>query len=215
MHFMKYATGSAVVLGLCVFGLLLGFFPSYCQAQPAATQGQWSSQETWPTRAIHTSLLPDGRVFFFSYYDEALQPHIWDPATDTFAPTAASSYSLFCAGHTTLADGRIFDMPQQRRERYQVQQVRSRHAIWRFNHKCRTLPAGRVLRIELLAAGSVRWSADGWQTIHDMATIDSGLGVHYADLDSAHLAVDREVVFTFYWSAENRWEGVNYTLRVI
>jgi hypothetical protein len=106
MYFMKYATGS-VVLGLCVFGLLLGFFPSYCQAQPA-TQGQWSSLETWPTRAIHTSLLPDGRVFFFSYYDEALQPHIWDPATDTFAPTAASSYSLFCAGHTTMADGRIF-----------------------------------------------------------------------------------------------------------
>jgi hypothetical protein len=47
-------------------------------------------------------------VFFFSYYDEALQPNIWDPATDTFAPTAASAYSLFCAGHTTMADGRIF-----------------------------------------------------------------------------------------------------------
>jgi glucoamylase len=115
----------------------------------------------------------------------------------------------------SLADGRVFDMPPQPRERYQVQQVRSRHAIWRFNHKCRTLPAGRVLRIELPAAGSVHWSADGWRTIHDTATIDSGLGVHYADLDSADLAVDREVVFTLYWSAENRWEGVNYTLRVI
>jgi len=115
----------------------------------------------------------------------------------------------------SLADGRVFDMPPQPRERYQVQQVRSRHAIWRFNHKCRTLPAGRVLRIELPAAGSVHWSADGWRTIHDTATIDSGLGVHYADLDSADLAVDREVVFTLYWSAESRWEGVNYTLRVI
>ena len=115
----------------------------------------------------------------------------------------------------SLADGRVFDMPPQPRERYQVQQVRSRHAIWRFNHKCRTLPAGRVLRIELPAAGSVHWSADGWRTIHDTATIDSGLGVHYADLDSADLAVDREVLFTLYWSAENRWEGVDYTLRVI
>jgi len=115
----------------------------------------------------------------------------------------------------SLADGRVFDMPPQPRERYQVQQVRSRHAIWRFNHKCRTLPAGRVLRIELPAAGSVHWSADGWRTIDDTATIDSGLGVHYADLDSADLAVDSEVLFTLYWSAENRWEGVNYTLRVI
>ncbi|HEV2988945.1 MAG TPA: carboxypeptidase regulatory-like domain-containing protein [Candidatus Angelobacter sp.] len=104
---MKWAPGSVVISGLCVFGLLLGFFPAYCSAQ-AATQGQWSALETWPTRAIHTSLLPDGRVLFFSYYDEALQPNIWDPATDTFAPTAASAYSLFCAGHTTMADGRIF-----------------------------------------------------------------------------------------------------------
>lgn len=45
---------------------------------------------------------------FISYYAESLQPHIWDPASNTFTATAASSYALFCAGHTTLADGRVF-----------------------------------------------------------------------------------------------------------
>lgn len=64
--------------------------------------------QTWPTRAIHSTLLPDGRVLFFSYYSESLQPHIWDPVSNTFSPTAASSYALFCAGHTSLADGRVF-----------------------------------------------------------------------------------------------------------
>jgi hypothetical protein len=53
-------------------------------------------------------LLPDGRVFFISYYDESLHPNIWDPVSNTFTGTAASSYRLFCAGHTTLADGRVF-----------------------------------------------------------------------------------------------------------
>ena len=53
-------------------------------------------------------MLPDGRVFFVSYYDESLHPNIWDPVSNTFTATAASSYRLFCAGHTTLADGRIF-----------------------------------------------------------------------------------------------------------
>jgi len=53
-------------------------------------------------------LLPDGRVFFISYYTESLQPNIWDPVSNTFTATASSSYALFCAGHTTLADGRIF-----------------------------------------------------------------------------------------------------------
>lgn len=78
-----------------------------CNAQ-ASTQGQWSALATWPTRAVHTTLLPDGRVFFVSYYSESLQPHIWDPVSNTFTAAAASSYALFCAGHTSLADGRVF-----------------------------------------------------------------------------------------------------------
>jgi hypothetical protein len=57
---------------------------------------------------VHANLLPDGRVFFVSYYAESLQPHVWDPASNTFTTTAASSYALFCAGHTPLADGRVF-----------------------------------------------------------------------------------------------------------
>src|ERR1051326_9166656 len=78
-----------------------------CNAQ-ATTQGQWTALATWPTRAVHTTLLPDGRVFFISYYDESLQPHIWDPGSNTFTATAASSYRLFCAGQSNLADGRVF-----------------------------------------------------------------------------------------------------------
>jgi len=74
----------------------------------ASTQGQWSAVSNWPTRAIHATLLPDGRVFFISYYSESLHPNIWDPVSNTFTATASSSYALFCAGHTTLADGRIF-----------------------------------------------------------------------------------------------------------
>ena len=74
----------------------------------ASTQGQWSPVANWPTRAVHATLLPDGRVFFVSYYSESLHPNIWDPVSNTFTATASSSYALFCAGHTTLADGRVF-----------------------------------------------------------------------------------------------------------
>ena len=56
---------------------------------------------------MHATLLPDGRVFFVSYYAESTQPHIWDPGSNTFTTTAASSYALFCAGHTPLADGGV------------------------------------------------------------------------------------------------------------
>ncbi|HEX2327121.1 MAG TPA: carboxypeptidase regulatory-like domain-containing protein [Candidatus Angelobacter sp.] len=53
-------------------------------------------------------MLPDGRIFFVSFYNESLQPNIWDPVSNTFTPTAAAPYELFCAGHTSLADGRVF-----------------------------------------------------------------------------------------------------------
>jgi hypothetical protein len=79
-----------------------------CFSQTTQPQGQWTAVTTWPTRAIHTTLLPDGRVFFFSYYTESLQPHLWDPLSNTFSATAAAPYELFCAGHTSLADGRVF-----------------------------------------------------------------------------------------------------------
>ena len=114
----------------------------------------------------------------------------------------------------SLADNRVFDMPPQPRQRYQIDGTGPRYAVWRFNHKCRRLPKGRILRVEVTAAASVHWSTDGWRTVHDTPTQDSGFGIHLADLDTAELASGGEVVFTLYWPAENRWEGVNYRLTI-
>jgi hypothetical protein len=101
---------SLALRGASAFVLLLLFVVAVAvrsNAQ-ASTQGQWSAVASWPTRAVHATLLPDGRVFFVSYYAESLHPNIWDPVSNTFTATASSSYALFCAGHTTLADGRVF-----------------------------------------------------------------------------------------------------------
>ncbi len=99
---------SLAIRGASVFVLLLYVLAVSVRSNAqAATQGQWSAVATWPTRAVHATLLPDGRVFSVSYYAESLQPHVWDPASNTFTTTAASSYALFCAGHTPLADGRV------------------------------------------------------------------------------------------------------------
>ena len=114
----------------------------------------------------------------------------------------------------SLADGRVFDMPPQPCQRYQIDGVGSRHGIWRLNHKCRRLPAGRILRVEVPAAASIHWSADGWRTVHDTPTQDSSFGIHFADLDTAEFATGGTVVFTIYWPAEDRWEGTDYRLTI-
>jgi glucoamylase len=114
----------------------------------------------------------------------------------------------------SLRDGSVFDLPPQTVQRYQVNKVRSPHAVWRFNHKCRRLPAGRSLRVELQSPALVRWSADAWRSYGETNTQDSGLGIHFADLPTAPLAEGSQVNFTFLWAEGGRWEGRNYDVTV-
>ena len=114
----------------------------------------------------------------------------------------------------SLADGRVFDTPPQPVARYLRGGVTSAVAAWRFNHKLRTMPRGRILRIEALAPAEVRWSADGWRTAVDAPTRDTGLGVHVVDLPTGSLPVGAAVTFTFRWPEAGRWEGADFTVRV-
>ncbi len=114
----------------------------------------------------------------------------------------------------SLRERRVFDTPPQTVQRYQVEKVTSRLAIWRFNHKCRRLLAGRLLRIEVLAAALVHWSLDDWHSAHDTQTLDSGLGIHVADLPTDGLPIGGVLTFTFLWLKESRWEGVNFEVTV-
>ena len=114
----------------------------------------------------------------------------------------------------SLADGRVFDTPPQTLERYVKGDTRSQLVQWRFNHKIRELPPGRTLRVETLEPATVHWSADGWRTVRDAATRDSGLGVHLADLPSGTLPPGSEIRFTFYWPEAGRWEGTDFSVKI-
>lgn len=114
----------------------------------------------------------------------------------------------------SLADNRVFDMPPQPHQRYQIEGVGSRHDIWRFNNKCHHLAVGRTLRVECPAVASIHWSADGWRTVRDTPTHDSGFGIHFADIHTSELAVGGKVDFTIYWPDEDRWEGIDYCLEI-
>jgi len=95
-------------LELCVFLLIIAAALGEQVRAQVSVIGQWSSVAGWPNRAVHATLLPDGRVMFVSYYSQSLSPHIWDPRSNTFTATAPAPYELFCAGHTLLPDGRVF-----------------------------------------------------------------------------------------------------------
>ena len=70
-----------------------------------ATQGQWGAKFDTPFLAIHTHMLPTGKVLFWGNQGDA---QVWDPANPNggFA-SVAKAYTVFCSGHTVLADGRV------------------------------------------------------------------------------------------------------------
>ncbi|MDQ6740592.1 MAG: hypothetical protein M3021_09590 [Actinomycetota bacterium] len=85
--------------------------------------------------------------------------------------------------------------------------------MWRFNHKIRSLPAGKILRIQTLEPAVIHWSADAWQPAQDVTTHDVGLGMHKADLTTKALAEGKRVSSPFYWPAADHWEGAAVIIR--
>jgi glucoamylase len=114
----------------------------------------------------------------------------------------------------SLRDGKVFDQPPQTYQRYVVEKQSCAIFIWGFNHKVRSMPTGKSLRLQLLAPATAHWSIDAWHTAQDSSSRDSGLGLHFVDLPTDKLAAGARVVFTFYWTEDKRWEGTNFEVCV-
>jgi glucoamylase len=114
----------------------------------------------------------------------------------------------------SLSDGRIFDLPPQTVQRYLKEKTVSPRLLWRFNHKLRSLPHGKMLRLETMADAVIHWSSDNWKTCHDQNTHDTGLGIQMADLSTGALPEGAQIKFTFFWNEARRWEGADFSVTV-
>jgi glucoamylase len=158
----------------------------------------------------------------FAGESQLLPEQIWDaddiPDRELVRGCASGSARPLVWAHSeyiklrrSIQDETVFDRPPQTVERYVTGAVPpARFAVWRFNNKIRIMPTGRILRIETLAPALVHAGLDGWSRIQDVGSIDTGLGVWVADLDTAALAVTHHIDFTFYWPDAGRWEGVDF-----
>ena len=166
------------------------------------------------------------RVMEFATEGGRLIPEqVWDSAAirerELFPgkPTGSAcplvwAHSEYIKLRRSLRDGKVFDQPAATVQRYQVEKRKSIYFTWRFNNRCRTIPEGKRLRFVLTAPAVVHWSFDHWRTSQDINTLDTGLGTYIADLGSERLSVGSEIVFTIYWSQEERWEGTDFSVAV-
>ena len=114
----------------------------------------------------------------------------------------------------SLRDGRLFDQPPQTVQRYLTEKTVSPRLTWRFNHKLRSLPPGKILRVELMAPAVIHWTADDWKTCQDLKTHDAGLKIHLADLPTQSMPEGTQIKFTFYWPDAGHWEGKDFMVRI-
>ncbi len=114
----------------------------------------------------------------------------------------------------SIHERKVFDMPPQPVARYQKNKTSSKIVPWRFNQKTQTIRVGKNLRIEALSAATVHWSDDNWHTTTDSNTTDTGLGIHYVDLPTSNLLPGSTILFTFYWSQAEKWEGTDFQVTV-
>ena len=114
----------------------------------------------------------------------------------------------------SLHDGCLFDQPPQTVQRYLKKKAVSPRLTWRFNHKLRSLPPGKILRIELMAPGVIHWTDDDWKTCQDLKTHDARLEIHMADLPTQSLPEGKQIKFTFYWPDAGHWEGNDFVVHI-
>ena len=115
----------------------------------------------------------------------------------------------------SIALGHSIDRPEAAWRRYHGVAPTPTRATWRFTAARPSMPAGRTLRLELMAPARVRYSTDGRQHWADLDARDTGLGVWVADIPGSNLlAPGAAADFTFWWPDAGHWEGRDFRVRV-
>ena len=160
-----------------------------------ANEGYLLPEQIWDSGDI-----PERELFFGKPSGSAM-PLVW-------------AHAEYIKLRRSLEEGSVFDTPPQTVKRYVEGKTESPYVAWRFNHKIRSIPSRKTLRIEVQGKARVRWTSDNWDTFQDNSTEDTGLGLHVADLPTKDLGAGRAVLFTFYWPEAGCWESENFEVRV-
>ncbi len=149
---------------------------------------------------------------------------VWDaediPARELFRGRPTGSAMPLVWAHAeyikllrSLRDEEVFDLPPQAVQRYIIENRQPVCRDWRESWRRSELPAGQSLRVELRKPGIVHWSDDGWMTVHESPTYDSGLGIYAVKLPTEAMPPGGSVVFTWH-DMNGTWRNEDFTVRI-
>jgi glucoamylase len=85
----------------------------------------------------------------------------------------------------SVRDKRVFDWIAPVAERYLENKGRKDLEVWKSTRRVRRMAAGKVLRIIVMGAFRLRWSVDEGKTSQELASTETGMGLHFADIQTA------------------------------
>ena len=160
----------------------------------------------------------------FASNDGLLPEQIWDqedtpePWLALGGPTGSAmplawAHAEYIRLLRSAADGAPFDRIPEVADRYLNEAGRRELEVWKPNRQVRSIRAGQVLRIQQPAGFRLRLSTDGWDNAEEVAATNTGVGIAFVDLPTDE-GEEQVIEFTFYYPAEDRWEGQNYRVEV-
>ncbi|MGI0072026.1 MAG: glycoside hydrolase family 15 protein [Thermoplasmata archaeon] len=158
--------------------------------------------------ATSTGLLPE------QVWDEADRPalHLEFGRPTESATPLAWAHAEYITLLRSVTDGVLFDRVPDVEARYGAPgNPRRAFTVWKFARQPSTAAPDETVRVIVDRAFRLHASDDEWAHPVDLDSVETGLGLHYVDLLPLESA-GRSWRFTFYWPAEDRWEGRDYVV---
>ncbi len=125
-----------------------------------------------------------------------LPEQVWDqpdlPAARMYLGKPAGSAMPLAWAHAeyikllrSVHDGQVFDLIPIVATRYGRQQGRKDLEVWKPSRRVRAITSGSTLRIVLPGAFRLRWSHDQWQSLQEVTSTATGLGLSFVDLPTS------------------------------
>jgi glucoamylase len=125
------------------------------------------------------------------------------------------AHSEYVKLHRSATDGKVFDLVEPAYDRYVGRNgERKRMEVWKSNRQVQTVRAGTLLRIQADSPFLLHWASDDWQHSKDMRSQGTAIGIEFVDIPLPKQQKN-PIQFTFLWLEENRWEGKDYTVKVL
>jgi glucoamylase len=112
----------------------------------------------------------------------------------------------------SVSDGRVFDRLDVVADRYQKPHPASLLEVWNFDRQFLSMKAGKTVRIPLTVPFRLHWTQDGGNSWQDVITTATAVGIYYVDLPTQADQADSSLIFTFFWTSSQTWQGSNFTI---